>query len=84
MNHPATIGDERIHPLWMDWAPFLYDANLGGFPALSLPIGFGDDGLPIGLQVQALPGRDGDVLAASETIEGVVGWRSWPPEPPTT
>lgn len=83
LNHPATIGGEPIHPLWMDWAPFLYDANLGGFPALSLPIGFGDDRLPVGVHVQALPGQDGAVLAASETIERVVGWRSWPPEPPT-
>ena len=81
-NHPLEIGGEPIHPLWMDWAPFLYDANLGGFPALSLPIGFGDDGLPVGLQVQALPGHDGAVLAAAETIERVVGWRAWPPEPP--
>ena len=81
-NHPLTIGDEPISLLWMDWAPFLYDANLTGAPALSLPIGFGDDGLPVGLQVQALPGRDGAVLAASETIEQVVGWRAWPPEPP--
>ena len=59
---PLEIGGEPIHPLWMDWAPFLYDANLCGFPALSLPIGFGDDGLPVGLQVQALPGHDGAVL----------------------
>jgi Asp-tRNA(Asn)/Glu-tRNA(Gln) amidotransferase A subunit family amidase len=81
-NHPLEIGGEPIHPLWMDWAPFLYDANLGGFPALSLPIGFGDDGLPVGLQVQALPGHDGAVLAAAQTIERVVGWRAWPPEPP--
>ncbi len=81
-THPDRIGDEPISPLWMDWAPFLYDANLGGFPALSLPIGVGDDGLPIGLQVQALPGRDGTVLATAETIERVVGWRAWPPELP--
>jgi len=82
-THPAAIGGEPIHPLWMDWAPFLYDANLVGFPALSLPIGFGDDGLPVGLQVQGLPGHDGAVLAAAETIEAVIGQRSWPPEPPT-
>ncbi len=81
-THPAIIGDEPISPLWMDWAPFLYDANLGGFPALSLPIGTGDDGLPVGLQVQSLPGRDGSILAAAETIERIVGWRAWPPEPP--
>ena len=81
-THPAVIGDEAISPLWMDWAPFLYDANLGGFPALSLPIGTGDDGLPIGLQVQALPGRDGALLAVAETLERIVGWRAWPPEAP--
>lgn len=80
-TYPTVIGDEPINPHWQDWAPFLYDANLCGFPAASLPIGFGDDGLPVGLQVQGLRGSDGWVLAVSETIEREVGWHSWPPEP---
>lgn len=78
-THPLTIGGEEVSPLWMDWAPFLYDANLCGYPAVSLPIGFGDDALPIGLQVQGLRGRDGLVLAAAETIEALVGAFAWPP-----
>lgn len=78
-THPLAIGGEEVSPLWMDWAPFLYDANLCGYPALSLPIGFGDDGLPIGLQVQGLRGRDGSVLAAAETIEALAGVEAWPP-----
>ncbi len=77
-THPMAIGGEEVSPLWMDWAPFLYDANLCGYPAVSLPIGFGDDGLPIGLQVQGLRGRDGLVLAAAETIEAIAGALAWP------
>ena len=77
---PRRIGDEDVDPAWMDWAPFLYDANLCGYPALSLPIGFGDDGLPIAMHVLGRRGADGLVLGASETIEAIVGAVAWPPE----
>ena len=80
---PRRIGDEDVDPAWMDWAPFLYDANLCGYPSLSLPIGFGDDGLPIAMHVLGRRGTDGLVLAASETIESIVGAVAWPPEPST-
>jgi hypothetical protein len=43
---PLTIGGVKVSLLWMDWAPFLYDANLWD-PAASVDR-FGDDGLPIG------------------------------------
>ncbi len=80
-THPLAIGGQPVSPLWMDWAPLLYDANLCGFPALSLPIGLGDEGLPIGLQIQALPGADGAVLATATTIEALLGLDLRPPEP---
>jgi Asp-tRNA(Asn)/Glu-tRNA(Gln) amidotransferase A subunit family amidase len=80
---PRRIGAEDVDPAWMDWAPFLYDANLCGYPALSLPIGFGDDGLPIGMHVLGRRGADGLVLGASEAIEAIVGAVAWPPEPST-
>ena len=77
---PRRIGDEDVDPAWMDWAPFLYDANLCGYPALSLPIGFGDDGLPIAMHVLGRRGADGLVLGASATIEAIVGTVAWPPD----
>lgn len=51
-------------------------ANVTGMPALTVPAGFGRDGLPIGLQLMGLPGADATVLAAGrafETIADVVG-----------
>jgi aspartyl-tRNA(Asn)/glutamyl-tRNA(Gln) amidotransferase subunit A len=43
-------------------------ANLTGIPAVSVPVGF-EDGLPIGLQLQAAWGEDALLLDAAEAIE---------------
>jgi Asp-tRNA(Asn)/Glu-tRNA(Gln) amidotransferase A subunit family amidase len=50
-------------------------ANLTGIPAVSVPVGF-DDGLPIGLQLQAAWGGDGLLLDAAEALERANG-RRW-------
>ena len=55
---PRAIGGVAIEPPWLDWCGFLYDANLAGLPACALPIGLGDDGLPVvaaGHRVRAAP-----------------------------
>lgn len=73
--HPERIGDTAIELPWLDWAGFLYDANLTGMPACALPIGLGSDRLPISLQVVGAIGDDAGVLDVAETIEAVVDWR---------
>ena len=75
-DHPETIGDVAIEPPWMDWASFLYDANLAGLPACALPIGLGDDGLPVSMQLLGARAADGPLLAAAETVESLVGFSS--------
>ena len=52
-----------------DWGAFLFDANLAGLPACAIPMGVGDEGLPISLQITGPRGADGAVLAAAEHIE---------------
>ena len=52
-----------------DWGAFLFDANLAGLPACAIPIGLGDEGLPVSLQIVGPRGADGAVLAAAELIE---------------
>lgn len=48
-------------------------ANVTGMPALTVPAGFGDDGLPIGLQLMGRPGTDATVLAAGRAFEALAG-----------
>jgi Asp-tRNA(Asn)/Glu-tRNA(Gln) amidotransferase A subunit family amidase len=51
-------------------------ANLTGVPAISMPVGLGAEGLPLGLQLQAAWGRDSLLLDAAEALERANG-RRW-------
>ncbi|HET9163513.1 MAG TPA: amidase [Solirubrobacterales bacterium] len=51
-------------------------ANLTGIPSISLPAGLSDEGLPIGLQLQAAWGADELLLDAAEALERANG-RRW-------
>jgi Asp-tRNA(Asn)/Glu-tRNA(Gln) amidotransferase A subunit family amidase len=82
--HPAEIGGVPIEPPWTDWCGFLYDANLAGLPACALPVGLGDDNLPVSVQLLGLRGHDGAVLAAAEAVERLVGFDTSPPTQLTT
>lgn len=44
-----------------------------GLPGLSLPAGLWDGGLPIGLEVDGLPGEDRQILAIGMAIEPLLG-----------
>ncbi len=72
--HPHMIDDTRIELPWLDWASFLYDANLVGMPACAIPMGLGDEGLPLSLQVLGPVGADYEVLRVAEAIESLIGW----------
>ncbi|MCA1554946.1 MAG: amidase, partial [Chloroflexi bacterium] len=56
-------------------APF----NFTGLPALSLPCGFTQNGLPIGLQVVGARWREADVLRAGCAYEQAVDWHTHKP-----
>jgi aspartyl-tRNA(Asn)/glutamyl-tRNA(Gln) amidotransferase subunit A len=56
-------------------------ANLCGLPALSLPMGFDGDGLPLGFQVMAAPYRDPLVLRAGKAYEQATDWHERRPDP---
>lgn len=56
-------------------APF----NLAGLPALSLPCGFTQSGLPIGLQIVSRAWADAKVLNAGYAFEQATEWRNRKP-----
>lgn len=72
--HPHKIDDTHIELPWLDWASFLYDANLAGMPACAIPMGLGDEGLPLSLQILGPEGSDHEVLRIAAEIEQLIGW----------
>jgi len=52
-----------------DHNPFTFPFNYLGAPAISLPVGTDEHGLPIGVQIAARPGQDGLVLATATHVE---------------
>jgi len=78
-HHPSAIGGVPIEAPWHDWCGFLYDANLAGLPACAVPVGLGDDGLPVSIQLLGLRGHDGAVLAAAEAVQRLVAFDVRPP-----
>jgi aspartyl-tRNA(Asn)/glutamyl-tRNA(Gln) amidotransferase subunit A len=53
----------------MEWTPFSYPFNLTQQPAASLPCGFADDGLPVGLHVVGARFADEQVLRLCRAYE---------------
>jgi aspartyl-tRNA(Asn)/glutamyl-tRNA(Gln) amidotransferase subunit A len=52
------------------WVPFSYPFNLTQQPAISIPCGFSDEGLPVGLQVVGPRFSDRLVLQFAAALEG--------------
>ena len=48
--------------------------NITGFPAISVPCGFSEDGLPIGLQLAGRPFDEMTVLRAAYAYERSTTW----------
>jgi aspartyl-tRNA(Asn)/glutamyl-tRNA(Gln) amidotransferase subunit A len=56
---------------WTDWTPFSYPFNLAQLPALSIPCGFTQSGLPIGLQIVGPRLSEALVLRAAAAFEAI-------------
>jgi aspartyl-tRNA(Asn)/glutamyl-tRNA(Gln) amidotransferase subunit A len=59
---------------WMSWAEFSYPFNMSGNPAASVPCGFTEAGLPVGLQIVGRRHDDLGVLQAAAAFEAVLPW----------
>ncbi|MCW2572835.1 MAG: nylA 4 [Frankiales bacterium] len=56
------------------FTPFTPIVNASGQPAISIPVHWTDDGLPVGVQLVGRPGADGVVLALALELEGGLAW----------
>jgi amidase len=61
------LGMAQVYPFALEW-------NLTGQPAISVPAGRSDDGLPIGMQLVGRNGEEATLLALAAQLEGELRW----------
>jgi amidase len=67
---------------YVEWLGIVYAITLVCCPALSLPCGFTDSGLPVGLQMVARPRNEAGLLAGARALEDILGVRDSTPIDP--
>ena len=82
---PATLLQPAHWPQhewdWLVWAEFSYPFNMSANPAASVPAGFTDEGLPVGLQIVGRRFDDLGVLQLAHAFESVRPWHQHRPAP---
>ncbi len=58
-----------------DYGPFTAVFNVSGHPAISLPLGHGEGGLPIGVQLVAPYGREDLLFRVAARLEEALPWK---------
>ena len=72
-QRPSVIGGKQVEPFW-GYLPFTYPINMSGQTASSVPCGFSQDGMPIGLHIVGPRGSEAKVLQASAAFEQAQPW----------
>ena len=86
MPHPQTeewvsdVGGQKLTG-YMDWLRHAFLATTTGLPAISVPVGPGPRGLPIGIQLIGKPRGEAALLAAARAFEMTVGGAGGPIDP---
>lgn len=72
-RYPAAINGRRMDS-YHRWMEVVVPASLAGVPALAIPIGFGEAGLPMGMQLVAATGQDRALLQIGQIWHEATNW----------
>ncbi len=79
---PFKLGENSSDPLTMYLNDiFTITVNLAGLPGLSMPCGFSEQGLPIGIQLIGKPWDEETIFQVASAYEGATDWHKR--RPPT-
>ena len=65
---------ERVAADDLAYIPFTYPFNISGQPAISLPLGWSPEGLPIGVQIVGRPYDEALIISLAAQIERAAPW----------
>ncbi len=72
LEYPQTINGRPMEN-YLDWMRAVTVISATGCPAISVPGGFSREGLPVGIQIVAAPGRDVELLRVAHAFEAATG-----------
>jgi amidase len=79
LHWPKTINGIAMDT-YHRWMEVVVLASMVGFPVVNVPVGFGRDGLPMGMQIIGRRHADFAVLQVAHAYEKATGWvRDYPP-----
>jgi aspartyl-tRNA(Asn)/glutamyl-tRNA(Gln) amidotransferase subunit A len=74
------IGEHGDDPLSMYLEDvFTLPANLAGVPGIAFPVGFDEDGMPIGMQLNAPHLQESQLLRAAHAYQTITAWHKESP-----
>ncbi|MEZ5779996.1 MAG: amidase [Paracoccaceae bacterium] len=77
---PEAINGRKMDT-YHRWMEIVVPVSLIGLPSLSVPAGFGDHGLPMGMQLIGRTGSDASILALGHAYHQATGWPDRRPPP---
>jgi aspartyl-tRNA(Asn)/glutamyl-tRNA(Gln) amidotransferase subunit A len=77
LQGPPTIDGREVDGFY--WLSFTFPFNFTGQPAATVPAGWTEDGLPVGLQIIGRHLDDPAVMRAAAAFEAAAPWKDrWP------
>ena len=68
IEYPQTVGGEEMED-YISWLKFAFLSSTVGLPAISVPVGFTPDGLPVGLQLIGAHRGEAKLLQIANLLE---------------
>ena len=75
MSYPQEINGKAMDN-YTDWLLMTYAITLTGYPAISIPCGFTQEGFPVGLQIVGRKLAETTVLKAAAAFEALTPWHN--------
>ena len=79
-RYVAEVNGHRFEN-YIDWLAMSYAITCTSCPTISVPCGFTDDGLPIGIQLVGRPRGDGELLGMAHLFQQASGISTKPIDP---
>ncbi|RJE88005.1 amidase [Paracoccus onubensis] len=76
---PQEVGGKPVDT-YHRWMEIVVPVSLAGLPCLSVPVGFGANGLPMGMQLAGATGSDAAILRLGQAWHEETNWPSHLPD----